>query len=327
MAGPVTVLITGADGFAGRCCCPVLADAGHRVVGITRKPPAAGSLPAHPAIALRAVGDIGPDTDWGDTLRGVDAVIHLANRAHVLHETAKDPMREFRRVNVSGTARLCKMAAGAGVRRFLYISSIGVNGRGTKENPFSESDRPNPQDPYAVSKWEAEERLRQISAEDGIELVILRPPLMYGPGVKGNFLRLLKLVDAGVPLPLGGVGNRRSFLGAGNLAHLLERCLTHPSAAGNMFVASDGEDLSTTELVSAIAIALGRPARLFRVPAALMRHGSAALGKKREFEQLCGSLVVDSRKVRDTLDWTPPFSVREGLARMAQWFLGARERG
>ncbi|MCL5406802.1 MAG: SDR family oxidoreductase [Deltaproteobacteria bacterium] len=277
--------------------------------------------PSSSNIASVEVGDIGPNTDWTAAFRGVDAVVHLAARVHMMRDRAADPLVEFRRVNVEGTRRLANSAAKAGVKRFLFLSSAKVNGEwtGNGKGPFSETDCPRPEDAYGLSKWEAEQALREVERQTGIEVAIIRPPLIYGPGVKANFLNLVRLVERGLPLPLGGIRNRRSLLGLFNLADLICRCLENPAAAGETFLASDGDDVSSPELCRRIAKALDRRTRLFPVPEWMMRAVGAATGKSEELRRLCGSLQIDSSKVRRVLDWTPPSTMAEELSRVAAW--------
>jgi nucleoside-diphosphate-sugar epimerase len=237
-----------------------------------------------------------------------------------MREKSADPLAEFRRVNAAGTRRLAESAAQAGVRRFVYVSSIKVNGERTGNRPFTEADPPGPEDAYAQSKYEAEMALREIAARTGMEVVIVRPPLVYGPGVKGNFRTLLRVVRMGLPLPLASCDNRRSLVGLSNLADLLALCVTHPAAAGETFLAADGEDLSTPELLRRTGRALGRPARLFPVPPALLRAGARMFGRAGAGERLCGSLQVDISRARRILGWNPPSTVDEELARTAQWY-------
>jgi nucleoside-diphosphate-sugar epimerase len=313
------VAVTGASGFIGRTLCRRLAAAGVGVRAIVR------STAAEPDAV--AVGDLGPDTDWRAAIAGVDCVVHCAARAHVLDETATDPLAEYRRVNVRATEALARQAAAGGVRRLVYLSSIGVHGVTTNgRGPFRHDDAPAPAEPYAVSKLEAERALRAIAAREGIELVIVRPPLVYGPGVPANFLRLLRLVDRGWPLPFGAVRGRRSLLGVENLADLLLRCVQLPVAAGGTFLASDGEDLALPELIGLLAKFLGRRVPLLPVPPAMLRGAGRLAGVAAPLERLTGALEVDSTHTRDTLAWRPPVSVATGLAATARWYRAAVER-
>jgi nucleoside-diphosphate-sugar epimerase len=267
-----------------------------------------------------AVGDIGPGTDWRAALEGVGCVVHLAARTHVLRETAPDPLAEYRRVNVAGTERLARTAAACGVRRLVFLSSVKVSGERTEARAYTEDDAPRPEDAYGVSKWEAEQALAGIAAETGLEVVVLRPPLVYGPGVKGNFLRLLNLVARGVPLPLGAVDNRRSFVYAGNLAGAVIQALDAPQAAGRTYLVSDGEDVSTPELVRGLAAALGVQPRLLSFPLLPLKLAAAIAGRGAEFARLTGSLQVDGSRITRELDWRPSFTLAHGLEQTARWY-------
>lgn len=304
------VLVTGANGFVGQALCPLLENAGWQVQRATRGP-AANSI---------AVGEIGAETDWRAALEGVGTVVHLAARVHVMRDDARDPLAQYRAVNRDGTERLARQAALAGVRRLVYLSSIKVNGERTSGQPFRASDAPQPQDPYAHSKWEAEQALRRIAAETGLETVILRPPLVYGPGVKANFLRLMRLAEHGVPLPLARVDNRRSLLYLGNLADAVRACLAHPAAAGKIYLLSDGAPLSTPALIRALAKALGKSARLLPVPLPLLRLAGQLVGKDAEIARLLDSLEIDGTGIERELAWQPPYTLDEGLEATAAWF-------
>lgn len=308
------IMLTGATGFVGRSVCESLAGAGRQVRAVVRKP---GRLKEIGAGCLETVvGEIGPETNWDDALAGVDSVVHLAARVHVMADKAVDPLAEFRRVNTAGTLHLARQAARAGVRRLVYLSSVKVNGEATAPGrKFTAADSPAPLDPYGISKMEAEQGLAAVATETGLEVVIIRPPLVYGPGVKGNFARLLALVERGVPLPLALVDNRRSMVALGNLVDLIITCLDHPAAAGQTFLVADGEDLATPELIRRLAQAMGRPARLWPLPVSLLRLGGRLLGHTAEVERLVGSLQVDIGHTCRTLGWTPPLSVDEGLRR------------
>lgn len=309
------VLVTGTAGFVGPALCSNLVGGGWDVTALDRRE---SGLPE--GCASRIIADIGPGTDWSGVLDGVDAVVHLAARAHVMKESAADPLAAFRRTNVAGTLGLAHAAAQAGVRRFVFLSSIKVNGESTAGEPFSESTPAAPTDPYGLSKWEAEQGLAKVAAQSELEVVILRPPLVYGPEVKGNFLRLLAAIDRGLPLPLASVENRRSLIGLSNLVDFLTVCVDHPVAAGETFLIADGEDLSTPELTRRLAQALGRPARLWPCSVSLMRLAAQALGKQGEIERLCGSLTVDSQKARSLLSWSPVVPMNMELARVARWW-------
>ncbi|MGH6691149.1 MAG: NAD-dependent epimerase/dehydratase family protein [Gammaproteobacteria bacterium] len=306
------VLVTGANGFVGRMLCDVLA--------ASRRPLRKAVRAPLPGFSDLAVGDIGPDTDWRAAFEGVGAVVHLAARTHVLRETAPDPLAEYRRVNAAGTERLARAAAARGVRRLIFLSSVKVNGERTDARAFTEDDAPRPEDAHGVSKWEAEQALARVAAETGLEAVILRPPLVYGPGVKGNFLRLMNLVARGVPLPLGAVANRRSFVYAGNLVDAIVKALDAPQAAGRTYLVGDGEDVSTPELVRGLAWSLGVKARLAPVPPAALGVAAALAGRRAEIARLTGSLQVDSSRLRRELAWRPPFTLAQGLEQTARWY-------
>lgn len=312
--------VTGANGFVGKALIAELLHRGVEVRAAVRRESDIILSNSSEPLSVHIVGDIGPKTDWGTSLDGIQAVVHLAARVHVMKEQALDPLMEFRRVNTLGTLRYASMAAQAGVRRFVYVSTIKVNGEATTSMPFREDDRPRPSDPYSVSKWEAEQGLRRIASETGMEIVIIRPPLVYGPGVGGNFLTILKWIDRGIPLPLASVRNQRSFVGLSNLVSLIIRCLSHPDAAGEVFLVSDGEDLSTPDLFQRVAHALGKRSRLFPLPVSLLRTMARVLGKDSVCERLCGSLKVDSGKVRQLLGWVPPLSVDGELQATGEWY-------
>lgn len=269
-----------------------------------------------------AIGGLSSNTDWTEALRNVEQVVHLAARVHVISETSLDALAEFRHVNVEATTALARQAAAAGVSRFVFLSSIKVNGELTQAGqPFNAADEPAPQDPYGVSKHAAEQLLRQIAAETGMEVVIIRPPLVYGPRVKANFESMMCWLARGVPLPLAAVTqNRRSLVALDNLVDLIVTCLNHPAAANQTFLVSDGEDLSTVQLLKRTGAAMGRPARLFYMPPALLKLGATVLSKPAIYQRLCGSLQLDIAKTRQLLGWTPPVSVDEGLRRAVEGF-------
>lgn len=310
------VCVTGAQGFIGSALCCALVRQGWVMVPAVRR---ARGLPGEVA-----VGDIGPRTDWHATLAGCDAVVHLAARAHVMREARREPLAAFQEVNTAGTLHLARQAAEAGVRRFVYLSSVKVLGEG-REAPYTLADAAAPAEPYALSKWEAEQGLLALGRNTGMEIVVLRPPLVYGPGVKANFLSLMRAVARGWPLPLGAVRNRRSLLYLGNLVSAIEACLIHPAAAGQTFLVSDGEDVSTPELIRRLGMALGRPARLWPVPPPLLRLVATLLGRGAQAGRLLGSLAVDGSALRAVLGWTPPHTLDEGLRATARWYLESRE--
>ena len=303
------ILLTGATGFVGGALLRYLSTAGACVVAAVRS-----SGARRFSERVFEVGDISADTQWGSALEGITVVVHTAARAHISQEVSSDPLTEYRGVNVEGTLNLARQAAIAGVKRFVFISSIGVNGN-INVRPFTALDVPHPVEPYAQSKWEAEQGLWRIQQETGMELVIIRPPLVYGPGAPGNFGSLVRWVGKGIPLPLGAIHNRRSLVCIDNLVDLIVRCIDHPAAANQVFLAGDGRDLSTTELLRLVGDAMGRPARLIPVPAGVLKLSAALLGRKAMAQRLLGSLQVDISQTCETLDWQPPFTVEEGLRR------------
>ena len=307
----MNIVLTGATGFLGaRVADQIDRQGGLNLTCLVRK--------AVPAGRGREVVIKGLDasSDWSAILKNQNVVIHAAARAHIMKEEVTDPLAEYRRVNVDGTLNLARYAVEAGVKRFVFISSIKVNGEQIAPGrPFTCDDTPTPKDPYAISKLEAEQGLQQIALETGMEVVIIRPPLVYGPGVKGNFASMIKLVEKGLPLPFGAIDNRRSLVGLDNLVDLIITCIDHPNAANQVFLVSDGEDLSTSGLLRRVAKAMGKPSRLIPVPAGLLQLGATVLGKKAIGQRLLGSLQVDISSTRERLDWTPPVSVDEGLRR------------
>ncbi len=308
------VLVTGATGFVGRALLAQLCTQTQFNVRAAVRQPAAERLGPH--VEQVPVGNLGADTDWSTALKGVGVVVHLAARVHVMHEHSDDPIQAFRQANVAASMRLAHMAAQAGVQRLIYMSSVKVNGEATPlGQPFTETTPPAPQDPYGTSKLEAEQGLRHLAHTTGLQLTILRPPLVYGPGVRANFASLARAVAHGIPLPLGSIANQRSLVGIDNLVDLITTCITHPAAANQILMASDNEDLSTTALVQRMALAMQRPARLLPIPAWALLAGASLLGKKSSVQRLCGNLQVDSSKARSLLGWTPPISVDEGLRR------------
>ncbi|MBI5429896.1 MAG: SDR family oxidoreductase [Nitrosomonadales bacterium] len=318
--GNGTALVTGASGFVGRCLCAEMLRRGWQVRAAVRS-----SAPGPDGAQAVTVGDIDGDTDWTDALRGVEVVFHLAARVHVMKDTSADPLAEFLRVNLEGTANLARQAARAGVQRLVYASSIKVNGEKTSASqPFTELDEADPQDPYGISKWQAEQALQRIAQETGLEVVIVRPPLVYGPGVKGNFISLLAAIDKGIPLPLAGARNARSLVYVGNLADALIACATHAAAAGQTYLVSDGQDVSTAMLAEKIADALGRNSRAFYFPPLLLRGIAALLGRSAQVDRLFGSLRVSDAKIRRELNWIAPCTLDRGLRATADWYRKSR---
>ncbi len=314
----MNILVTGATGFIGRAVCAHLAQRNWPVRGCVHSRTAG---PRPDGVEFLSVPSIDGSTDWGASLHGVAAVVHLAARVHVMRETVTDALAAFRKINVEGTVKLATAAADAGVRRFIFVSSVKVNGERTDGKAFTESDPPCPEDPYGISKWEAEQALQEHAARTGMEIVILRPPIVYGPFVPGNFRRLLKVVYAGIPIPLASVRNQRSLLYVQNLCDAIATCVEHTAAAGQTFLVSDGEDVSTPELMRLLSESLQRPSRLLPFPPRLLSCGTTVLGFRQEAERLLGSLRVDSRKIRDVLRWSPPYSLRQGLRETAAAYI------
>lgn len=303
------IMLTGASGFIGRRLATALQSKPD--VNLTSAVRRVVELPAEHIVAVQGLDT---NTDWSTALIHQQVVIHAAARAHIMKDEAADPWSEFYRANVGGTLNLARQAAAAGVQRFIFISSIGVNGD-INTQPFTDDDIPNPAGLYAQSKWEAEQGLREIQRETSMELVTIRPPLVYGPDAPGNFGSLMKLVAQGVPLPLGAIHNRRSLVAVDNLVDLIITCIDHPAAANQVFLAGDGEYLSTSELLRGIARAIGRPSRLIPVPASLLMLAATLFGKEAVAQRLLGSLRVDISKARHLLGWEPPITVEEGLRR------------
>ncbi|NQW95217.1 MAG: SDR family oxidoreductase [Polaromonas sp.] len=311
------ILVTGATGYLGASLLRHLCVQGYCLTAVSRR-----KIVDMPSSVVTCIVDgLGTETDWSVPLRGQDVVVHCAARVHVVRDTSLDPLEAFRAVNLHGTINLARQAKEAGVKRFIFLSSVGVNGAETFDAPFSESDVALPHSPYAVSKHEAEVGLRLVAEQTGLEVVIIRPPLVYGAGAPGNFQSLVRWLLRGVPLPLGAIKNRRSYVALGNLVDLLVVCLDHPAAANQTFLVSDGEDLSTTDLLTRMGTALGKPATLLSVPMVLLKFGATVLGKRDIAQRLCGSLQVDGGKARRLLGWTPPLSVDEGLRQAAEGYL------
>ncbi len=317
------VVVTGANGFIGRHLCRALGEEGRQVIACLRGGADAAVLSGIPNLHIQRVSALDAAPEVAPLLAGCDAVVHLAGRAHIMQDTAPDPLAEFRRVNVGITAALATMAAAAGVRRFVLAGSIKVNGAATTGHPFCADDPPGFCDPYGQSKWEAEETLCEIATARGMEWVAVRPPLVYGPGVRANFLALMRAVYRGIPLPVGGVRNRRSMISVYNLGDFIARALEHPAAAGNRFFAADAEDVSIPGLIRAIARSMNRTARLLPIPESMLRAAAAALGRGTALQRLCSSLTVDREKAQTLLGWTAPIPFDVSLSRTAEWFLGS----
>jgi nucleoside-diphosphate-sugar epimerase len=305
--------VTGANGFVGKALCAELTNRGYPVRAIVRTD---SSTDLEGCQIIRVPG-IDGTTDWQDSFQGISTIIHLAARVHVMRDDALDPLEEFRKTNVAGTVSIARAAVASGVRRLVYVSSVKVNGERTGlDDSFTEDDIPCPQDPYGVSKWEAEQSLCRIAAETGLEVVIVRSPLVYGPNVKGNFAQMLRVIEKGIPLPLGSIQNSRSLVYLGNLVDALINCATHSNAVGQTYLVSDGEDVSTPELLRQLGMAIGHPARLIACPVKLLELGGRLLRVSAQMERLLGSLRVDSAKIRRELNWIPPYSLQQGLSAM-----------
>lgn len=307
-------LVTGASGFVGRALCAELLAREQSVRAVLRTE---SNLPGN--IEQVLIKSVHSKTDWTEALQGIDVVVHLAARVHIMHDDADHPLEEFRRVNVAGTEHLARSAAANGVKRLVYVSSIKVNGESTsKGKKMIETDVPSPQDPYGISKMEAEQALLRTAQETGLEVVIVRPPLVYGAGVKGNFAQMLKVLAKNVPLPLNSVENQRSLVYVGNLVDALILCATHPAAVGQTYLVSDGEDISTPDLLRQLGAAMGHPARLLPCPLILLKLAAQLVGKSGQIDRLLGSLQIDNRKIRNELNWAPPYSLEHGLCTTAK---------
>lgn len=309
-----TVLVTGANGFIGQALC-----AGIRKKGMAFRPVVRTNNDTDSGIC--APKNIDPTTDWRVALESIHTVVHLAGRVHMVHESSRDPLRDYRLANVDATLNLAGQAAKAGVRRFIYLSSIKVNGESTTVRPFSESDAPAPADPYGISKLEAEQGLRELSQETGLEVVIIRPPLVYGPRVKANFLQLMRWVHRGIPLPLASVDNRRSMIFVDNLVDFILHCIAHKGAPGRTFLVSDDHDVSIAELVQRLSLTMGRAPKLFPVPPGMLMALSRVIGIASVTERLLNSLQVDVEQTKSVLNWFPPYSFACGIEETVRYFL------
>lgn len=306
------ILVTGGTGFIGKFLLAELLKQGHFVRAAIRPSNKLAS-----GVEVFEVAEANAPTDWVRALHGIDTLIHLVARTHILKETGEDTFKLFRQVNVEVTRTLALAAVKAGVKRFVYVSSVKANGEGA-ERPYSEKDVSNPQDAYGVTKWEAEQVLHKISAETGMEVVIVRPPLVYGKGVKGNFAQMIQVLKKGYPLPLSSIRNLRSLIYVENLVDALILCATHPNAAGQTYLVSDGEDISTPDLLRELSYAMKKPVKLLPFSSVLIRLAGQLLGKSGQVDKLMGSLQVDSSKIRLQLNWKPPYSLREGIKRTVQ---------
>jgi nucleoside-diphosphate-sugar epimerase len=307
------VLVTGASGFVGQALLSVLNAKKYEVVGVSRNTCYLGSNRIYTSSEIY--------DEALNIMQGCDVVIHLAARVHIMNDKLVNPLKEFLAVNLHDTLKLAEYAASVGVKRFVYVSSIKVNGELTESQPFSELSPSMPQDPYAISKWQAEQALIKLSKITGMGVVIVRPPLVYGPKVKANFLSLLNVVYKGIPLPFGAIKNSRSMIYVGNLVDALIVCSTHLNAAGQTYLVSDGEDVSTPDLIKKIAIALSKPFWVFPFPISVINFLAGLVGKKAAVDRLTQSLVVDSSKIREELGWQPPYSMEQGLKATADWYI------
>lgn len=305
----MNVLLTGSSGFIGSSLAKAITAQNHFNLAVALR----GSIANSPYTAF-SIDGLTKDTNWSTALVEQQVVIHAAARAHIMKDEVTDPLAEYRRINVEGTLNLARQAAAAGVKRFIFISSIGVNGN-INTKPFTADNKLNPADLYAQSKWEAEQGLWQIATETDLELVIIRPPLVYGANAPGNFGSLVRWVNKGIPLPLGAVHNQRSLVAIDNLVDLIITCVDHPAATNQVFLAADGEDVSTSELLRGVSKAMGKPARLLPVPVWMLQLGAILLGKKAVAQRLLGSLQVDITKTCNVLGWKPPLTLEQGLAR------------
>ena len=313
-----SILVTGATGFVGHHLCNALLDSSLHIKAAVR------SLPENPAnlsIEWVVIPTINADTDWREALEGVEVVIHLAARAHIMHETAQDVLQAFRTINTEGSQNLARQAASFGVKRFIFVSTIKVLGEQSGLMALNADSPVNPQDPYGLSKFEAEQALQQCAKASGMEFVIIRPPLLYGAGVKGNFLRLMQWLQRGIPLPLAKINNQRSMVYVENLCDLIRICITHPQAANQILLITDREDFSTSELLIRLATALGKKARLWWLPRKALEIPARWFGKEAEVQRLFDSLQVDASETYRLLSWQPPFSAEQGLVKTAQAFI------
>ena len=313
------LLLTGANGFVGNSLCKRLLEENNNIIAPLRSPEL---LEKHKLLHSVKITGLQDDIDWSAMLNGVDVVVHLASRVHVMNELSDDPLVEFRKINVDATFNLARQAAKAGVKRFIYLSSIKVNGEVTFLNqPFTTKDQASPVDSYGISKFEAENSLLQLAASTKLEVVIIRPPLVYGPGVKANFLNMMKWLYKCIPLPFGAIHNKRSLVALDNLVDLILTCISHPAAANQIFLVSDGEDLSTTELLSRMAHSLRKQSFLLPIDQKILEFSFKLVGKKELAQRLCSSLQVDISQTKKLLNWVPPVSIDESMRETAEHFI------
>jgi len=314
-----SVLVTGANGFIGYVLCNRLVVEKWKVSGTVRT----AGYSSVQEVKIVIIGDVNAVTDWNAALQGIDTVVHLAARVHVMKDSSTEPLQAYREVNVQGTEKLARQAADRGVRRFIFMSTVKVNGE-ENEKAYTESDTPSPMNSYGISKMEAEKIISDISVKTGMETVILRPPLVYGPGVKANFLRLLRVVDRGMPLPLASTKNQRSMIYVENLVDAILQCMLNPCAAGQTYLVSDGQNVSTPGLIRMIAASLHKQPRLFRFPPLALYMAGRLTGQGPAVDRLIGSLTVDTDKIRNELGWTAPFTLEEGLRNTVFWYEGVK---
>jgi nucleoside-diphosphate-sugar epimerase len=314
-----SVLVTGANGFIGSILCNRLVVEKWKVSGTVRT----AGYSSVQGVKIVIIGDVNAVTDWNAALQGSDTVVHLAARVHVMKDSSTEPLQAYREVNVQGTEKLARQAADRGVKRFIFMSTVKVNGE-ENQKAYTESDTPSPMNSYGISKMEAEKIISDISVKTGMETVILRPPLVYGPGVKANFLRLLRVVDRGMPLPLASTKNQRSMIYVENLVDAILQCMRNPCAAGQTYLVSDGQNVSTPGLIRMIAAALNKQPRLFRFPPLALYMAGRLTGQGPALERLIGSLTVDTGKIRNELGWTAPFTLEEGIKNTAFWYKGVK---
>lgn len=310
------ICVTGITGFIGSVVGHKILDEGYSVVGTYRTCNKEINMPE---LSLFETGDINGTTDWTSALEGADAVVHTIARAHFVNDANSDSLEAYSRVNLHGSVNLARQAAASGVKRFIFLSSVKVNGD-ISPVTYTEFDKPSPEDSYGISKMEAERALRQIANQTGMTVTILRPPLVYGPNVKANFLRLIQIVDRGIPLPLASIKNQRSLIYVENLADAIVRCIRHADTSFKTYLVSDGVDISTPDLIRMIASSLGKSARLFRAPPKILNGISRLIGKDTEMQRLIGSLYIDDTKIRQELNWVPPYTIEYGFKKTIEWY-------